>query len=563
MKLLIGLDVGTSALKGILVTSEGTVLAHAKKLTQLRNPQPGYHELDAEQHYRDLCEVLQELGENIPEKPAAPDNPAENQLVGLCMAAASGNSLMLDSQLTPLIPIISWMDGRAANQREETLPDFDYDSVLNISGWHWTDSFPLAIFAWYRKNHPDLYAAAARYCMNSDYLYYRLTGKWAMDPSTATTFYLADQRTATWNKPYLEAPDIKESQLSTLLPSGTDIGQITPQATEDTGLPLNVHAVLGAFDHPCAARGTGTLNPGEVLLSCGTSWVGFYVLESREKAVEAKFLIDPFLSPDGPWAGMFSLPYIGQTVEWYARETFLKPGDSPTELWKNFDQEAQQEPPAPENLFVTPFFDTVARKPIDLTPFTRTSAHQIPTRTNTQTQTNTQIQTNTQTRTSTRTRTQTDGGAGPSIETQTDDLTDSPLDNESESKTGTPRRGSIARAVMEGAAFEIRTLLQTYAGKGIPARRITMVGGPSESPIWPQLVSDITGLTIRIPSNGRHAGALGAAVLAGIGTGIFADEQEGWKAVQGTVRLIEPDPEQHAVYEKLYPLYLEHAAKHR
>jgi len=116
---------------------------------------------------------------------------------------------------------------------------------------------------------------------------------------------------------------------------------------------------------------------------------------------------------------------------------------------------------------------------------------------------------------------------------------------------------------MEGAAFEIRTLLQTYAGKGIPAKQITMVGGPSESPIWPQLVSDITGLTIRIPSNGRHAGALGAAVLAGIGTGIFADEQEGWKAVQGTVRLIEPDPEQHAVYEKLYPLYLEHAAKHR
>lgn len=479
--LLIGLDIGTSAVKGVLVSAEGGVIGQAKRLTNFIHPKPGYHELDPGEHYRDLCEVLRDC---------AAMAPKEGRIRGICMAAASGNSLLLDSDNRPLTNIISWMDSRAADQREQILPGFDYDGVLETSGWIWVDSFPLAIFAWYRKYFPELYADARRYCMNSDYLYYLLTGKWGMDPSTATTFYLADQVKSKWHKPYLDALAIDESQISGIFSSGTVLGSLTAQAAADTGLSTEVRAVLGAFDHPCAARGTGNLKPGDVLLSCGTSWVGFYVIESREKAVRATMLVDPFLHPKGPWAGMFSIPYIGQTVEWYAKNRILEQGESTSDLWTIFSGKAAEASPGADGLFLTPFYDLVNNRPMDQVDF-----------------------------------------------------------------PASVKASAIARAVMEGIAFELHNRIEGYAKVGIAAERLTMVGGPSESPVWPQIVSDVTGLAIRISSNGQHAGAIGAAILAGIGTGLYRDEADGWLKLKGTIRELTPDGEKHRTYRRLYGEY--------
>jgi sugar (pentulose or hexulose) kinase len=242
MDLFIGLDVGTSAVKGVLVSSTGEQLALGKRDTRFLYPQPGFIEVEPEEHYRSVCDLIRELASHA---------PAGATVRGISMAFASGNTLLLDKDDRPLINIINWMDERALGKIEEILPGLDEEEVHGVVGWPLGRGyFPFAHLGWLRKHQPDTYRAAARYCMNSDWLMYRLTGYWGMDYSTASTFYLADQVNRRWHKPYLDMLEIPEEAISGLGPSGSVLGPLTRQGAEDTGLSEEILVVLGAFDHP-------------------------------------------------------------------------------------------------------------------------------------------------------------------------------------------------------------------------------------------------------------------------------------------------------------------------
>lgn len=481
MDLLIGLDVGTSAVKGVVLSVEGNIIAQGKRHTQFLHPHPDFIELSPEAHYRAVCDLIREL---------VSGTPPGSSIVALSMAAASGNTLLLDKAGQPLTNIISWLDQRAVKAAHELLPEFDFEQVHSIVGWPWVGSFPLGHLAWLKSNAPEEYHKASHYGMNSDYLLFRLTGKWGMDPSTATTFYLQDQRKRQWYKPYLERLEISEENLSELLPSGSALGRLTPQAAEETNLSEETLVVLGAFDHPCAARGTGMLEPGDLLLSCGTSWVGFYPLENRELALSQRLLIDPFLSPKGPWGAMFSLTRIGTIIDWYIDNLILQPGDNATDKYHLFSARSQQTPSGANGLYINPWQDIsnmlekVARLKTSYSP------------------------------------------------------------------------AEIARAVMEGAAFEMKRKIAALAEAGMPAERIAMVGGPAESPIWPRIVAEATGLELRL-INGQSAGAVGAAILAGIGAGIFPNEFEAFSGMEASATYISPSASARSLYDSLYEEYCE------
>jgi sugar (pentulose or hexulose) kinase len=474
--LLIGLDVGTSAVKGVLVSAEGLKLASARRATRLLRPASGWVELDPEEHYRSVCELLRELGSHAP--PGA-------RVRALAMAAASGNALLTDAGGRPLTNILSWLDTRSVGHFAELVPGFDADSVRELTGWPFGEVFPLAQLAWLRRHEPEAWRGAAHVCMNTDWLLYRLCGRWGMDPSTATTFYLCDQRTGTWHRPYLERLGIRERQLSALAPSGRVLGGLTARAVRDTGLPRGTLAVLGCFDHPGAARGTGVLEPGGLLLSCGTSWVGFYPSADRGAAVARGHLVDPFLAPAGPWGCMFALTAISVTIEKYIDHFLLAPGEEPARKYALFNELAARVPPGAGGLRVDLYrswFDFLneVRNPLD----------------------------------------------------------------------GHPRE-HLARALMEGAAFVTRRNLEELDQAGIPDRRLVMVGGPAESPVWPRIVAEVAGHEILL-LHGQHAGAMGAAMLAAIGAGLHRGEAEAFAAMGGRAVRIEPDPEAVRRYEGIY-----------
>jgi sugar (pentulose or hexulose) kinase len=439
---LIGLDLGTSAIKGVVTDDHGRVLAETGADTRLLHPKDGWVEVDPEQFYQNVCQVVRELAAAAP-----------GEVVALAMAAASGNTLLTDADGLPLMNIINWMDRRAEMSPPAALAGLTQEEVWQITGWPCVQSFPLAHLAWLQENHPQVYERAGHYGMDTDWLMQRLTGKWRMDHSTATTFHLQEQRAGAYFVPFLQRLNIPLEKLSVLVQSGTVVGPLTAPARRDTGLSERTLVVTGCFDHPAAARAVGVLAPGQLMLSCGTSWVGFTPQTERQRVVDAQLLCDPFLSArQGPWGGMFSVPYIGRTIDWYV-DHVIAPGES--DRMRIFNDAAAQAAP---------------------------------------------------------------GAGGLSI-----DLREPPQAIQAD-------RCNVSRAVMEGAARLLNDKILKLKEQGFRYDRAVMVGGPAKSPIWPRIVAEITGMAVTV--GGRSAGAQGAAILAGIGAGLYRDERDA-RSVQG------------------------------
>ena len=331
----LGFDLGTSALKGVLVSGDGRLLAAAKRVCVLSRPEAGRVEFDATAQFSDIVAMVKELAAQLP-----PGGRVES----LCFAGASGNTLLCDAQGEPLSNAFSWMDTRANADNCPTLAKLLALPVRQTVGWPPIPMFPLAHLAWLKENQPGLFARAAQVGMNTDHILFRLTGRRGMDHSTATTFYLQDQEKRQWHQPFLDILGIKEAQLPELLPSGSVLGTLTEAAASLTGLDASTKVELGCFDHPAAARGCGVFAEGDLLLSCGTSWVGFYPTPKRGVALGLEMLSDPFLSPGGPWGAMFSVPMIGGNVDQYV-DKHICPGPEPMESkYRRFDALAASAP---------------------------------------------------------------------------------------------------------------------------------------------------------------------------------------------------------------------------
>lgn len=461
MNLFIGLDLGTSTYKGVLVSESGEIVAkHALSTTFSRLPE-GKVEFSAEDNYELMCQLISYLAEK-----ASP----EGQIIAISMAAASGNTLLLDENFLPLLPGIHWFDKRPSPKG--LVPEIDPDQVHPLVGWPYLDSFPLAHLSWLKTNQSGTYSQARYVGMNINYLLYHLTGKWVSDPSTATTFYLQDQVKKMWYPEYLSALELDAEKLPIIKPSGTVIGNLTKEAAESCSLKEQIQVFLGSFDHPAAARATGTVTEGKLLLSCGTSWVGFFPVFNRDAAIEQNLLVDPFLQPDGPWGAMFSVPGIGETIDLLVDKMF-----SSDDKYRDFSEAATKVPPGANGLAM--------------------------------------------------------------------DLNDPDQAIEA-CEENSPE--SVSRAIMEAAVFLVKEKLAIVEKiNGNIPEEITMVGGPSGNATWVQITADILGLPIKLSAN-SHAGALGAALMAGIGAGTLADLNDALKQTSQQVVVIHPDAKQQKIY---------------
>jgi sugar (pentulose or hexulose) kinase len=336
---LIGLDLGTSAIKGVLMDSTGAILAETENKTSFIHPQEEWIETDPEQHYRNVCGIIRKLAE-----------AATGEVAALAMAAASGNTLLTDKSGTPLMNIINWMDQRAKQKPAKALSGLNSKDVSQITGWPCISSFPLAHLAWLRENRRETFEKAFHYGMDTDWILRRFTGRWVMDHSTASTFHLQDQIAGSYHLPFLKLLGIPIEKLSPLVPSGSVVGTMLPNALLDTGLSAETIVVAGSFDHPAAARAAEITKEGQLLLSCGTSWVGFTPVVERHRIIDAEMLCDPFLSSaGGPWGGIFSVPYIGCSVDWYV-DNVIALGEN--DKMRVFNELAAQAKPGADGLVI-------------------------------------------------------------------------------------------------------------------------------------------------------------------------------------------------------------------
>lgn len=440
MNYLIGLDIGTSSVKGVLMSVNGRVVKTAKGGFEYNRTANNGLELVAGEYLEVCFGTLRELAEAA----------RGGTILGVCASSASGNLLVLDEDGAPATGIINWQDRRVEEEAGELLANLDKDAFYEQIGWPFSfKTFPLAQLCCIKKHDPELLERCSAVCMSTEYLYYVLTGKWGISTSAGTPSFLIDQKEGRYIDSLLETLGIDQSKVPPVMPCASVLGGIKEDMERVCGIPAGTPMILGSFDHPSAARGAGVLKEGEMLLSCGTSWVAFLPVSDREKGIEARLLVDPFLAPGGCYAVMSSLASLSEKIKGYVYRYI----DDSADAFCKLSELCRQSVPGANGLRICP--------------------------------------------------------------------TEEPDD----ARIGKYPREDIARAIMEGTVLLLKGRLDMLSGKGICAESAVMVGGPSEDPMWRELIEEICGIPVRVV-HAAFAGSVGAAILAGIGVGEYADEED-------------------------------------
>ena len=396
---------------------------------------------------------------------------ADVHVLALALAAQSGSLIPARADGTPLYPVITWMDGRAEDLVARWRAQGLEKKVKRISGWRLHPGLPLSSIAWLRRYRPDVFAAAGHYFSVNDFLVYRLTGQRRTNPSNGGGMQLVDIASGQWSRELCDLAGIAPGRLSPIRPSGAVAGRITPQVGRLTGLSGEAVVVNGGHDQGCTALALGLTAPGQVLLACGTSWVITVVVETPDVDALPEELDLNFHPAPQRWTASQSLGGLGASLEWLLKQCWQRAdSQSRAETFAALDEELEQTTPGGGGLFFLPL----------------AGGHQSP--------------------------------AG----VRRGGVVGLRLDH---------TRADMARAVLEGGAFELRWALDHIRQAGMPVERLWMVGGAAQSSIWPAIVADVAGVPLSLPQYG-HWPALGAALLAGVGIGLFA----GMDAVQSRFR---------------------------
>ncbi|MBQ7700652.1 MAG: hypothetical protein IJT49_09980 [Clostridia bacterium] len=303
MKYLIGLDIGTSAVKGALAAEDGRVIKVTdRKLTYITD---GTFRLLDPDHFCETCfDAIAELA-------AA----ADGAIAALCCCHASGNPLFLDKDGKPLTRIIGWQSVIPWEDINAVYTKEEQNAFYRTVGWGFFNGMPAADLAYIKIHRPDVLENTSFLCMSAEYLNHKITGKWGISHSMGTPSYLMDQEKGVYNTAVLEKFGLSPEMLPPVFEKGTVLGTVLPGMAEKLGLSSDTKVVLGSFDHPSGALGAGVLQPGQLLLSCGTSWVELFPVQSREHALSTGGLVDRFALNGPKWCVMSSLESISDKID--------------------------------------------------------------------------------------------------------------------------------------------------------------------------------------------------------------------------------------------------------
>ena len=302
-EVFVGLDLGTSSLKGVVVASSGEVLARAQAGYPTRRSAPGRAEQDPRQWTRAAAEVVRALTEQV----AAP------RWAGLGLSGMIPTLVLTDAGGEPVGPAITWEDDRAQMEGDEFRSEHGPDAVYATTG-QWVDGrYLVPMFRWIERRMLSEVAHATRLLSAKDFLFAWLTGEAATDPSTATGFGCFDLATGTWS------PDLAGKTLR-LLPEvrpSTAGAPLTGPAASSLSLPTGLPVCLGAADSIAGAHALGANAPGDCAYLWGTSGVIIGVSAHRRADEGHRYLISPLATGDG-WALEMDLLSAGSAFTWVA-----------------------------------------------------------------------------------------------------------------------------------------------------------------------------------------------------------------------------------------------------
>lgn len=420
------------------------------------------------------------------------------EIAGIGIDGQSWSAIPVDRAGNVLANTPIWMDTRAQDICDACNESIGKDRIFQLAGNSLQPSYTTAKILWFQRELPEVYRNTCKFLQSNGYIAYRLTGNMTQDRSQGYGLHCFNMRTGEWDEEMCEAFGIPVPLLPDIYPCHAVIGTVTGQAAKEIGLLQGTPVAAGGLDAACGALGAGVVRPGETQEQGGQA--GGMSICTDSCLADPRLILGHHVVPDrwllqgGTTGGGGVMRWLEQEFGAYEREAGKACGKSSLEL---FNEAAAAVDPGSDGLIFLPYMSG-ERSPI-WDPDAKGVFYGV------------------------------DFG-----------------------KT----KGHFIRAAMEGVAFSLRHNLEIAKEAGAQAGVLRAVGGSANSLLWTQIKSDITGKPIVVPSSDT-ATTLGAAILAGVGVGIYTGFEEAVKRTVRVKRRHEPDAENSPAYERNYRIYLE------
>ncbi|MBI1881600.1 MAG: carbohydrate kinase, partial [Chloroflexi bacterium] len=424
--------------------------------------------------YYQAEELWQRTAEALRQATAQLDQPS--RIVSIAVASMGEAAVPLDAHDQPTYDVIAWFDRRTQPQVDWLDQTIGKDRLFEITGLSLQPIFGLCKLLWLKENQPDAFARTVRWLNMADYIAYRLCGVAATDFSLASRLLALDLRHLRWASDLVREAGLSTDLFAPLCASGTRLGPVSPAASTATGLPVTAQVAAGGQDHVCGALALGITEPGQMLNSLGTAEAIFIPLKQP--------ITDPLMGRQGYTQGAHVVPghyytfgsvyTSGASIEWF-KEIVGGRLD-----YAALTAEAESVPPGSLGVYFLPHLRQAD------TPFDDPQ------------------------------------GRGAFIGLSTD-----------------TKRGALFRAVLEGIAYQTRHSVEpllTYAGVE-KLRQIYAIGGSTRNQLLMRIKAGVFNQPITVATV-VEATSLGAAILGGLGAGVYADVPAAMQQLQRTHQVI-------------------------
>ncbi|MCL6614243.1 MAG: xylulokinase, partial [Firmicutes bacterium] len=490
MDCLLGIDIGTSGTKAILVAPDGRVLGAGLAEYELLIPRPGW----AEQNPSDWWEATVAATRRAMARAGA----KPEDVLGIGLSGQMHGSVFLDGGSRVIRPAILWCDQRTAEQCRAITERIGAERLLALVANPALTGFTAPKILWLRENEPENYARVTKVLLPKDYVRYRLTGAFATEVSDASGTLLFDVANRRWSEEVLAALEIPRGWMPDCFESPVVSGRLSEEAAAALGLLAGTPVVGGGGDNAAGAVGNGIVRPGVISVSIGTSGVVFAHAERPIRDPEGRLHTFCHAVP-GKWHLMGVTLAAGGSLRWF-RDTLARPevaeaegrGCDPYEV---ITEMAASVPPGSEGLIFLPYLA------VERTPYPDPYARGV--------------------------------FFGLSLG---------------------HTRAHMARAVLEGVAYSLNDCLQLMRAVDVPITEVRATGGGARSRLWRQIQADLFDVEM-VTINATEGPAFGAALLAGVGTGVYPSVEEASAATTRRVETTRPDPGRGEIYWRQYQIY--------
>lgn len=419
-------------------------------------------------------------------------------VAGIGLSGQMHGLVMVDDKGEVLRHSIIWCDGRTTKECDEITQKVGAQRLIDITANPALPGFTASKILWVRNNEPDVYARCRQILLPKDYVRYKLTNVFASEVSDASGMNLMDVPGRCWSAEVLAALDIDPALLPPLYESCEVVGGISAEAAARTGLAVGTPVVGGAGDNAAAAIGTGVVRQGRAFTTIGTSGVIF--AHSDTVAIDPKGRVHSFCSAvPGAWTVMSCTLSAGGALQWFRNqfcfaemETAIGMGVDPYYL---MDKQAAKSPIGANRLLFLPYLM---------------------------------------------------GERSP--------LLDSDARGVFFGLSGMHQKRDLLRAVMEGVTYSQRACLDVLRGMGVSFDEMLACGGGGSSAFWRQMLADVYGCPVNTVLS-REGGALGVAILAGVGAGVYESVQQACDEMIHLGTPTQANAEASSAYEGYYQLY--------